>query len=148
MDDGGSFAEHALDLTVRVGPPCDTVARLRRMFSGQGIFCDGVMFALVADDTLYLKGDDDMKPAFLDAGSSPFTYEKVRGEIELPAPDEVGEDVEKLLGWAHMALDAANRGQTKKSAKTPKNPLTAPQLPFLNRPLPPRGGDHNARRPS
>jgi DNA transformation protein len=99
MDDGGSFAEHALDLTVRVGPPCDTVARLRRMFSGQGIFCDGVMFALVADDTLYLKGDDDMKPAFLDAGSSPFTYEKVRGEIELP-PDEVGEDVEKLLGWA------------------------------------------------
>jgi hypothetical protein len=84
MDDGGSFAEHALDLTVRVGPPCDTVARLRRMFNGQGIFCDGVMFALVADDTLYLKGDDDMKPAFLDAGSSPFTYEKVRGEIELP----------------------------------------------------------------
>jgi len=86
MDDGGSFAEHALDLTVRVGPPCDTVARLRRMFNGQGIFCDGVMFALVADNTLYLKGDDDMKPAFLDAGSSPFTYEKVRGEIELPPP--------------------------------------------------------------
>ncbi len=148
MDDGGSFAEHALDLTVRVGPPCDTVARLRRMFSGNGIFSDGVMFALVADDTLYLKADDDMKPAFLDVGSLLFTYEKVGGEIELALPHEVDEDVEKLLGWAHMALDAANGGQSKKSTKTPKNSLTAPQHPFLNRPLPPRGGDHNARRPS
>jgi DNA transformation protein len=147
MDDGGSFAEHALDLTVRVSPPCDTVARLRRMFSGQGIFCDGVMFALVADDTLYLKGDDDMKPAFLDAGSSPFTYEKVRGEIELP-PRRSRRGCREITRLGHMALDAANRGQSKKSAKTPKNPLTAPQLPFLNRPLPPRGGDHNARRPS
>jgi hypothetical protein len=52
MDDGGSFAEHALDLIVWVGSPFDTGTRLRRMFGEHGIFCDGFMFALIADDTL------------------------------------------------------------------------------------------------
>ena len=111
MDDGGSFAEHSLELIIRVGPPCDTGERLRRIISGHGIFCDGVMFALVADDTLYLKVYDDTKPAFLDAGSLPFTYEKAGGEIELAlltVLDKVDEDVEELLRWSHMALDAAN----------------------------------------
>ena len=129
MDDGGSFAEHALDLIVRVGPPFDTGARLRRMFGGHGIFCDGVMFALIADDTLYLKADDDTKPAFLNAGSLPFTYEKAGREIELSyltVPDEAGEDAEELRGWAHMALAAANRAQTRKAAKTPKKAAKKP----------------------
>ncbi len=116
MEDGGSFAEHVLDLIVRVGPPFDTCARLRRMFGGHGIFCDGVMFALISDDTLYFKADDNTKPAFLDAGSLPFTYEKAGREIELSyltVPDEAGEDVEELRNWAHMALAAANRAHAK-----------------------------------
>ena len=32
---------------------------VRRMFGGLGIFKDGVMFALVVDDVLYLKADAD-----------------------------------------------------------------------------------------
>jgi DNA transformation protein len=32
---------------------------IRKMFGGYGVYHDGLMFALVADDTLYLKADDE-----------------------------------------------------------------------------------------
>jgi TfoX/Sxy family transcriptional regulator of competence genes len=35
---------------------------MRRMFSKTGVFCDGPMFGMVADDTLYF--DDDSRAAF------------------------------------------------------------------------------------
>ena len=120
MPPGNDFADHALDLLVQVGPPFDTCARLRRMFGGHGIFCDGVMFALIADDTLYLKVDDETKPAFLDAGSLPFLYDKAGKTVEMSyvtVPDEASEDVGELREWAHMALAAANRAQAAKPAK-------------------------------
>ena len=31
---------------------------LRRMFGKTGVFCEGVMFGMVADDTLYLRVED------------------------------------------------------------------------------------------
>ena len=34
----------------------------RRMFGGYGIYCEGVMFGLVADDALYLKVDATNRP--------------------------------------------------------------------------------------
>ncbi len=38
--------------------------RARKMFGGYGIYHDGVMFGLVADDTLYLKADENTAPYF------------------------------------------------------------------------------------
>lgn len=114
------FPEYVLDLIAQVGPPFDAAARLRRMFGGHGIFCDGVMFALIADDVLFLKVDDETKPSFRDAGSEPFTYEKSGKLIELSyltVPDDAAENVEELRPWAHMALAAANRAKAKKPAK-------------------------------
>ena len=42
------------------------VIQLRRMFGGYGIFYKRLMFALVADDTLYLKADATISPYFID----------------------------------------------------------------------------------
>ena len=47
----------------------------RRMFSGAGIYCDGVIFALVLRDTLYLKVDDENRGAYEAEGLGPFIYE-------------------------------------------------------------------------
>ena len=58
------FPDRTLDQPVQVGPPFDTHARLRRMFGSHGIFCDGVTFALIADDVLCLKIDGESKPDF------------------------------------------------------------------------------------
>jgi len=35
----------------------------RRMFSGAGLYCEGVIFALILRDTLYFKVDDGNRPA-------------------------------------------------------------------------------------
>lgn len=112
-----AFAEHALDLLTQTGPPFDTGARLRRMFGGHGIFCDGVMFALIADETLYLKVDGDTKPRFAEAGALPFMYEKSGKQIEMSymtVPDEAAEDVDELRDWAHLAMGAAHRAKAQK----------------------------------
>ena len=42
------FADHIVDLL----GPLDVTPR--RMFGGEGIFQDGLMFALIADDRLYM----------------------------------------------------------------------------------------------
>ena len=57
----------------------------RRMFSGAGIYCDGVIFALVLRDTLYFKVDDGNRAAYEAEGLEPFTYE-ARGRTVRSAP--------------------------------------------------------------
>jgi DNA transformation protein len=47
---------------------------IRHMFSGAGVYADGVMFAILVDDTLYLKADEISAQAFADEGKGPFTY--------------------------------------------------------------------------
>ncbi|MBK9079406.1 MAG: TfoX/Sxy family protein [Hyphomicrobium sp.] len=36
----------------------------RRMFGGASLYCDGILFALVDDDVLYLKADASSKARF------------------------------------------------------------------------------------
>ena len=51
------FAVHATDLLGTLGRVV-----VRRMFGVHGVYCDGVMFALIADDVLYLKADERNRP--------------------------------------------------------------------------------------
>ena len=43
----------------------------RRMFGKTGVFCDGLMFGMVMDDTLYFRVDDHNRAAFKEAESFP-----------------------------------------------------------------------------
>lgn len=45
---------------------------VRRMFGRAGLYREGTMFAVVADDVAYLKVDDSNRDDFLRAGSAPF----------------------------------------------------------------------------
>jgi len=49
---------------------------VRNMFSGAGIYADGVMFAILANDVLYLKADATTAQAFAAEGMGPFTYRR------------------------------------------------------------------------
>ena len=49
---------------------------IRNMFSGAGLYTEGVMFGLLADDTLYLKADELFASAFAAEGKGPFTYRR------------------------------------------------------------------------
>ena len=87
----------------------------RRMFGGAGIYCHGVMFALVADDVLYLKVDDSNRGDFEAVGMEPFRPYPDKGTVvsyyEVPA--DVLESKGELTEWADKALLAAERKRKK-----------------------------------
>ena len=101
------FVTHVLDLLEPLGP-----VSARRMFGGYGIYLDRLMFALVADDTLYLKVDDQTRGEFVAAGLEAFRYSK-KGKIYQmsyhAAPEDALENAELLRDWARKAIDAALR---------------------------------------
>jgi DNA transformation protein len=110
----GRFVDHVVDLL----GPLDAVAR--RMFGGHGIFVDGLMFALIADDRLYFKADDASRAAFEAAGGEPFTYLRRGRPASLSyygVPDDALEDREALLEWAGHGIAAARRAAASRRGK-------------------------------
>ncbi|WP_049721903.1 TfoX/Sxy family protein [Gilvimarinus polysaccharolyticus] len=84
----------------------------RRMFGGYGVYHDGLMFGLVADNTLYLKADKQTDPWFDELECEPFTYQKGIKSIRLSyrrAPDSIYDDPDEALQWARWAFSAALR---------------------------------------
>lgn len=90
---------------------------LRKMFGGYGVYHDGLMFALVADDTLYLKADAENVRYFDEQGLGQFEYHrdgKVAKLSYYQAPVECMEEREQAAIWARRSYDAALRAQRKK----------------------------------
>ena len=87
------------------------------MFGGFGIFRDGLMFGLVADDVFYLKVDVHNRPDFEARGLEPFHYEK-QGKMQTisyyQAPEEVLDNAEEMIVWATGSFEAALRANTEK----------------------------------
>ena len=92
----------------------------RRMFSGAGLYCDGLIFALILRDTLYFKVDDGNRGAFEAAGLEPFSYEGKGNRVALPywqVPERLFDEPDEMLDWARGALAAARRATEKKKPK-------------------------------
>ena len=83
--------------------------RARRMFGGAGLYRQGNMFGLIADDVAYLKVGRLNQEDFEKAGSRPFQPYPDR-KTTMPywaIPVEVLEDREELARWAEKALAVA-----------------------------------------
>ncbi|MEQ8825981.1 MAG: TfoX/Sxy family protein [Filomicrobium sp.] len=96
---------------------------IRGMFGGHGVFHDGLMFALVADDTLYFKSDEETDPHFEAHGLDRFRYEGKGRVMEMSyrrAPEDVLDDPDSMSEWARLGLAAAMRANKAKPAKKPK----------------------------
>jgi DNA transformation protein len=105
------------------------------MFSGAGVYRDGVFFALATSDGgLYLKCDEEIEQRFRDAGAKPFTYGRDTRKISLSywsIPEQALDDPDALKEWAELSYQAALRRpekpkRTKKKAKPAAAPETAP----------------------
>ncbi|MDG5500380.1 TfoX/Sxy family protein [Marinobacter sp. BGYM27] len=106
------FAAFIVDQMQSVGP-----AVSRRMFGGHGVYLDGLMFALVSDNTLYLKVDSESRPIFENMELLPFTFERKGKAVVMSyfqAPDEVMESPDVMQYWASLAYGAALRAASKK----------------------------------
>jgi DNA transformation protein and related proteins len=112
MSASPGFIELLKDTMRGLGP-----VSVRRMFGGAGVYADGVMFALVADDTLYLKADATSRVAFEAEGLQPFGYEGRNKRIDLPywrAPERLLDDPDEMAEWARRALAVARRAAAAK----------------------------------
>ena len=109
-----SFAEFLRERLAPIGR-----VTTRRMFGKTGVFCNGLMFAMVTDDTLYFRVDDDNREAFKEAESfPPLNYAKKGRTIDLSfwrAPERLLDEPDELVTWARTALAAARRVAAKRA---------------------------------
>jgi DNA transformation protein len=96
---------------------CAQGIRARSMFGGVGIYAGDLFFALIDNDTLYLKVDDTTRPRFVSAGLQPFRPYGDDGEVmqyyEVAA--EVLEDADSLREWVEEAIGVARRARRSKA---------------------------------
>jgi DNA transformation protein len=113
-DDFAEFLQEQLSPLGRVS--------MRRMFGKTGVFCDGVMFGMVSDNTLYVRVDEQNKATFQEAASSPpLNYAKKGELIDLAfwrVPERLIDEPDELIEWARAALAAARRVAAKRSPST------------------------------
>lgn len=116
------FIAHCLELLAPLG-----TASARRMFGGHGIYLDGLMVALVADEQLFMKVDAHTLPRWQAAGGRPFSYEtkragpKRREVMSYWTPPEEAIDAPALMQpWARLALEAALRSRALKKSASPR----------------------------
>ena len=114
-----SFAEFLREQLAPLGR-----VTMRRMFGKSGVFCDGLMFAMVTSDTLYFRVDDDNRTVFAEAESfPPLNYEKRGSSIDLSfwrAPERLFDEPDELVAWARAALGAARRVASKRERTAPR----------------------------
>lgn len=103
---------------------------IRRMFGKTGVFCNGLMFGVVANDTLYFRVDDHNRAVFKEAESTPpLSYEKKGRTIDLSfwrAPERLLDEPDELVTWARAALAAAHRVAAERE-RTPPRRTSKPQ---------------------
>lgn len=90
----------------------------RRMFGGHGLYHEGLMFAIVMGNRLYLKADELNRPEFEVLGLAPFTYPMKGKTVALSywsAPDAIFDEPTEAVRWARSAWDAAARGHLAKA---------------------------------
>lgn len=89
----------------------------RKMFGGYGLYREARMFALIADDQLYLKVDEGNRAAFAARGCSPFVYlrqGRPQSMAYWSAPADCLESPADMAHWCDLAWQAALRAPTPK----------------------------------
>jgi DNA transformation protein len=112
-----------IDYLTEVLAPLGSV-RGKRMFGGVGVYIDNLFCAIVVDDYLYFKGDDDNEDQFKASKCAAFTYEKDGTNYSMRyyrVPDEALDDADDMLRWARLGLAAALRKAANPKPKSKKN---------------------------
>ena len=96
--------------------------RTRRMFGGVGIYFGDKFFALLDNDTLYLKVNAENEPAFKQANMRAFEPWPGHVMAYWTVPGDVLEDKTALAKWSQGALKAAGKGDKRPASKTRGKP--------------------------
>ena len=104
--------------------------QLKRMFSGYGLYSEGVCFCMVLrGGEFYFKVDETSAPRFEAEGCKPFSYSQRRsGKVVTvmsfwQMPERLYDDPDELADWTRQAVAVAHRVQATKP-KRKKNGVT------------------------
>ncbi len=105
-----SFHDFVRELFAKLGP-----IEVKRMFGGAGVYANKRMFALLADDVIYIKTDDALRRALEHEGCGPFVWTPTSGprageRVEMSywrLPDAALDEPEIAAAWGAKALAAA-----------------------------------------
>ena len=95
------FMEFCLDQLSGLGK-----VSAKRMFGGAGLYCNGKMFGLLANDVAYLKVDDSNRSAYEERGAGQFKPFPDK-PVLMPyyeVPTDVLEDPVEFVEWAETSL--------------------------------------------
>ena len=117
-----AFADQVVEQMALFAP-----VQAKPMFGGFGIYREGLMFALISNEQLYLKADDQSEAEFTREGLPPFTYESKGKTARLryhEAPPDVFDDPQRMAWWARLAYDCAvrQRPAARKAARLREAP--------------------------
>lgn len=105
------FADYLKDAFSSFGP-----ISCRKMFGGHGVYHDGIMFGLIADNILYLKADNSFAEEFRMRGLPQFQYPKGNKIVKMSyfqAPDEIFDSMQDAEWWAKRAFGCAVKAKKK-----------------------------------
>ena len=99
------FLLHAVERMSQIAP-----ISYRRIFNGYGIYHLGVQFAIIINDRLYLRADEQSRHLYLAKHMTAFLPAAITtGESNFfQLPNEVLSQTPELLFWMRVAIDAAN----------------------------------------
>ena len=110
-----AFGEWVRDHLAGLGP-----FEIKRMFGGAGALKGGAMFAILGDDTVWLKADEAMAAEMTETGSRQFSMDSKTGLKTLPywtMPETALDDPEEAVAWARRSVEIALRPKSKPSRK-------------------------------
>lgn len=106
--------------------------RTKRMFGAVGLYSGDYFFAIIDDDTIYLKTDESNYEAFKARGmrqfmASPDQPASGMGYYEVPA--DVLEDRDEMVVWARKSVAVSAASAARKHAKKARvsSPAPAPR---------------------
>jgi DNA transformation protein len=102
------YLDFVLEQLAPVGPLTS-----RKMFGGVGLYAQGLFFALIDDDTLYLKGDESLRPDFEAADSVQFAPLGMSPMAYWSAPAEALDEPERMVEWARRSITVAAARKTR-----------------------------------
>lgn len=80
----------------------------RMMLGTVALFAEGQQFGVLDDDRLYLRVDEETRPDFVDAGTTPYSAPDVEQAAYLEVPEDIIDDNDLLAGWVLRAIEAAD----------------------------------------
>jgi DNA transformation protein and related proteins len=94
------------DVFSRFGP-----VRTKPMFGGGGFYADNLIFAIWANDTIWLKASPATVPDFEAEGEPQFSFTFANGRVGQMnywrVPDRLLDDAEEMAVWARKALEVS-----------------------------------------